>query len=47
LLILPLVLVLIYRFIHEPRGRGFNLILAQTAQIQFLFGLLLCVGLLL
>jgi 1,4-dihydroxy-2-naphthoate polyprenyltransferase len=47
LLVLPLVLVLIYRFIHEPRGRGFNLILAQTAQIQFLFGLLFCVGLLL
>jgi 1,4-dihydroxy-2-naphthoate polyprenyltransferase len=47
LLVLPLVLVLIYRFIHEPRGRGFNAILAQTAQIQLLFGMLLCVGLLL
>jgi 1,4-dihydroxy-2-naphthoate octaprenyltransferase len=47
LLVLPLALVLIYRFIHEPHGRGFNLILAQTAQIQFLFGLLLCLGLVL
>jgi len=42
---LPPALVLIYRFMHEPRGRGFNLILVQTAQLQFLFGLLLCFGL--
>ena len=44
---MPLALVLIYRFLREPRGRGFNGILVQTAQLQFVFGLLLCVGLLL
>jgi 1,4-dihydroxy-2-naphthoate octaprenyltransferase len=44
---LPLGLVLIYRFIHEPRGRGFNRILVWTVQIQLLFGLLLCLGLVL
>jgi 1,4-dihydroxy-2-naphthoate octaprenyltransferase len=38
---LPPTLVLIYRFWHEPPGRGFNLILAQTALIQLLFSLLL------
>ena len=47
LIALPLALVLIYRFSHEPRGRGFNQILARTAQLQFLFGLLLCLGLVL
>jgi 1,4-dihydroxy-2-naphthoate polyprenyltransferase len=41
----PVALALVRRFIREPRGRGFNRILAQTAQIQFLFGLLLCLGL--
>lgn len=45
LVALPLALVLIYRFIHEPRGRAFNQILARTAQLQFLFGILLCLGL--
>jgi len=44
---LPLALVLIYRFIHEPRGRGFNRILVLTVQMQFLFGVLLGLGLLL
>jgi 1,4-dihydroxy-2-naphthoate octaprenyltransferase len=44
---LPLALVLIYRFIHEPRGRSFNQILIRTAQFQFLFALLLCLGLVL
>ena len=44
---LPLVGVLISRFIREPRGRGFNRILLQTVRIQFLFGLLLSVGLVL
>lgn len=47
LISLPLTLVLIYRFLREPRGRGFNRILVQTAQIQCVFGLLLCAGLLL
>lgn len=47
LVTLPLALALIRRFVHEPRGQGFNRILAQTAQIQFLFGLLLCLGLVL
>jgi 1,4-dihydroxy-2-naphthoate octaprenyltransferase len=44
---LPPVLALIYRFRHEPRGRGFNRILVWTVQAQCLFGLLLSVGLLL
>jgi 1,4-dihydroxy-2-naphthoate polyprenyltransferase len=44
---LPLALMLIYRFSHERHGRGFNRILIQTAQLQFLFGLLLCFGLVL
>jgi 1,4-dihydroxy-2-naphthoate octaprenyltransferase len=45
LLIFPMALVLVYRFMHEPRGRGFNRILIRTVQMQFLFGLMLCVGL--
>jgi 1,4-dihydroxy-2-naphthoate octaprenyltransferase len=44
---LPPVLALIYRFMHEPRGRGFNRILIWTVQVQSLFGLLLSVGLVL
>jgi 1,4-dihydroxy-2-naphthoate octaprenyltransferase len=47
LVALPLALVLIYNFIHEPRGRGFNRILVWTVQIHFLFGLLLSLGLVL
>ncbi len=47
LVALPLVGLLINRFAHEPRGRGFNRILAQTVQIQFLFSLLLSLGLVL
>jgi 1,4-dihydroxy-2-naphthoate polyprenyltransferase len=46
LIALPLALVLIYRFIHEPRGRSFNRILVLTVQMQFLFGMLLGLGLL-
>lgn len=42
---LPLALASVHSFMHEPRGRGFNLILVRTVQIQFLFGLLLSVGL--
>jgi hypothetical protein len=41
------VLALIYRFMHEPIGRGFNRILIWTVQVQCLFGLLLSVGLVL
>jgi 1,4-dihydroxy-2-naphthoate octaprenyltransferase len=44
---LPLVLALIYRFMHEPIGRGCNRILIWTVQVQCLFGLLLSVGLVL
>jgi len=44
---LPLALVLIYRFMHEPPGRGLNRILVQTVHMQFLFGLLLGLGLVL
>jgi 1,4-dihydroxy-2-naphthoate octaprenyltransferase len=43
----PLALMMIYRFACEPPGRGFNRILAQTAQVQLVFGLLLSVGLVL
>jgi 1,4-dihydroxy-2-naphthoate polyprenyltransferase len=47
LVAVPLALVLIYRFICEPRGSGFNRILIWTVQTQFLFGLLLSLGLVL
>jgi hypothetical protein len=38
-------LALIVRFAGEPRGPGFNAILART--VQLLFALLLCGGLIL
>ena len=41
LLVLPPALALIYRFMREPAGRGFNRILVWTVQIQLLFSLLL------
>ena len=44
---LPLACLLIYRFMREPRGRAFNGILVQTVQLQILFGLLLCLELVL
>lgn len=47
LLALPPTLALIYRFMHEPPGRGFNRILVRTVQIQLLFSLLLSAGLVL
>lgn len=47
LITLPLALALIYRFMREPPGRGFNRILVWTVQIQLLFSLLLSVGLVL
>ncbi len=40
----PMSLWLIRRFFREPPGPGFNLILAQTAQCQALFALLLVLG---
>jgi 1,4-dihydroxy-2-naphthoate octaprenyltransferase len=47
LIMLPPTCLLIYRFAHEPRGRGFNRILMQTVLVQSLFSLLLSVGLVL
>lgn len=44
---LPLVLALIYRFMHEPHGRGLNRILVWTVRIQLLFSVLLSIGLIL
>jgi 1,4-dihydroxy-2-naphthoate polyprenyltransferase len=44
---LPPALLVIYRFIREPPGRGFNRILSQTVRVQFLFSALLTLGLLL
>lgn len=45
LIALPMALALVRRFFREPRGPSFNQILVQTVQMQFLFGLLLCLGL--
>ncbi len=42
---LPMALYLWHRFRREPRGPVFNRILARTAQLQLLFGLLLTAGL--
>ncbi len=47
LITLPLAVVLIYRFMREPPGRGFNRILLWTVQIQLLFSLLFSIGLIL
>ena len=47
LVALPLVWALIYRFMHEPHGRGLNRILVWTVQIQLLFSVLLSIGLIL
>jgi 1,4-dihydroxy-2-naphthoate octaprenyltransferase len=47
LMALPFTGMLIYRFAHEPRGRGFNRILVQTVKIQSAFSLLLAIGLVL
>ena len=43
---LPLAAALALRFAREPPGRGFNVILAQTAQLEMLFAALLCFGVL-
>lgn len=45
LITLPMALALVRRFFREPRGPSFNQILVETVQMQFLFGLLLCLGL--
>jgi 1,4-dihydroxy-2-naphthoate polyprenyltransferase len=45
LLAMPWALVLIYRFMREPPGRGFNRILVWTVQVQVLFSLLFGLGL--
>jgi 1,4-dihydroxy-2-naphthoate octaprenyltransferase len=47
LVALPPALALIHRFVYEPRGRAFNSVLVFTAQTQFLFGMLLALGLVL
>ena len=47
LLSLPLAILLIKRFVDEPRGRGLNRLLVQTMLVQVLFSLLLSLGLVL
>lgn len=47
LLLLPWAGRLLWRFFRDPPGPGFNRLLAQTAQFQTGFGLLLSIGLLL
>jgi 1,4-dihydroxy-2-naphthoate octaprenyltransferase len=46
-LALPWAMRLFLRFTTQPMGPDFNHILAQTAQLQFLFGVLLSIGILL
>jgi len=46
LLVLPPTLWVIYRFVREPPGRGFNRILVATMWIQIIFSLLLAAGML-
>jgi 1,4-dihydroxy-2-naphthoate octaprenyltransferase len=42
----PLAGGMVWRFWREPVGENFNAILAQTAQVQAVFAMLLCLGLL-
>jgi 1,4-dihydroxy-2-naphthoate octaprenyltransferase len=44
LLVLPWAILLVRRFLMEPVGPGFNALLGDTARLQFVYGLLLCVG---
>ena len=44
LLVLPWAVLLVRRFLTEPVGPGFNVLLGATARLQFVFGLLLCAG---
>ena len=46
LLLLPWVVALLRRFYREPPGPVFNQILAETAKLQAVFGVVICVGLL-
>lgn len=41
----PLAALMILRFWREPPGPAFNRILGQTAQVQLVYGVLLCAGL--
>lgn len=47
LIALPLALALIYRFAREPHGPTLNRLLVRTVQVQFVFSLLLSLGLVL
>jgi 1,4-dihydroxy-2-naphthoate polyprenyltransferase len=47
LMALPVAALMIYYFVREPRGRGFNRILVRTVFTQLLFGMLLSLGLVL
>ncbi|WP_346765518.1 1,4-dihydroxy-2-naphthoate polyprenyltransferase [Thioalkalivibrio sp. XN8] len=44
LLVLPWAALLVRRFVTEPVGPAFNTLLGDTARLQFIYGLLLCVG---
>jgi 1,4-dihydroxy-2-naphthoate octaprenyltransferase len=44
---LPVAIAMIYYFMREPRGRGFNRILIRTVLTQLFFGMLLALGLVL
>jgi 1,4-dihydroxy-2-naphthoate polyprenyltransferase len=37
--------VLVRRFFTQPVGPAFNALLADTAKLQFAFGVLICAGL--
>jgi 1,4-dihydroxy-2-naphthoate octaprenyltransferase len=41
LLALPLAVWLVHRFFREPPGPAYNRILARTAQLQLVYGLLI------
>jgi len=44
LILLPLALLLLYNFMRELPGVAFNQYLAQTARLQLVFSILLCLG---
>jgi len=44
LLTLPWAILLVRRFLLEPVGPAFNKLLGDTARLQFVYGLLLCLG---
>ena len=47
LLSAPFAIVVVAQLFREPVGSGLNAVLAQTAQVQLTFGLLLCAGIIL